>query len=145
MICDEDPLRRRPRESTARRLRHERCVWMARETTKWPSTPWPITKIMPSDGCKGGTVPLAMGQWYIIPRSRMSSGECRLEPIWGISAQWGATTLPWTTGTTRNTGFCITPSGAFLLRPVMHFYSGVDSARRRGRRSIRRTCSFDVD
>ncbi len=30
MICDEDPLRRRPRESTARRKRHERCVWMAK-------------------------------------------------------------------------------------------------------------------
>ena len=37
---------------------------MARETTKWPSKRGPITKIMPSDGCKGGTVPLAMGQWY---------------------------------------------------------------------------------
>ena len=34
MIYDEDPLQRRPRESTARRLRHERCVWMARETTQ---------------------------------------------------------------------------------------------------------------
>ena len=64
MICDEDPLRRRPRESTARRLRHERCVWMARETTKWPSTRWPITKIMSSDGCNGNRVPLEMGPWY---------------------------------------------------------------------------------
>ena len=64
MIYDEDPLRRRPRESTARRLRHERCVWMARETTKWPSTRWPITKIMSSDGCDGNRVPLEMGPWY---------------------------------------------------------------------------------
>ena len=64
MIYDEDPLRRRPRESTARRLRHERCVWMARETTKWPSTRWPITKIMSSDGCNGNRVPLEMGPWY---------------------------------------------------------------------------------
>ncbi len=38
---------------------------MARETTKWPSNRGPITKIMPSDGCKGDAVPLAMGQWYI--------------------------------------------------------------------------------
>ena len=37
---------------------------MTRETTKWPSTRWPITKIMSSDGCKGDTVPLEMGPWY---------------------------------------------------------------------------------
>ena len=37
---------------------------MARETTKWPSTRWPITKIMPSDGCNGNRVPLEMGPWY---------------------------------------------------------------------------------
>ena len=63
MICDEDPLRRRPRESTARRKRQERCVWMARKMTEWPSKRGPITKIMPSDGCKGDTVPLAVGKW----------------------------------------------------------------------------------
>ena len=45
-------------------VRHERCVWMARETTKWPSTRWPITKIMSSDGCNGNRVPLEMGPWY---------------------------------------------------------------------------------
>ena len=37
---------------------------MARETTKWPSTRWPITKIMSSDGCNGNRVPLEMGPWY---------------------------------------------------------------------------------
>ena len=37
---------------------------MARKMTEWPSKRGPITKIMPSDGCKGDTVPLAMGQWY---------------------------------------------------------------------------------
>ena len=37
---------------------------MARETTKWPSTLWPITKIMSSDGCNGNRVPLEMGPWY---------------------------------------------------------------------------------
>ena len=37
---------------------------MARETTKWPSTRWPITKIMSSDGCNGNKVPLEMGPWY---------------------------------------------------------------------------------
>ena len=60
---DEDPLRRRPRESTARRKRQERCVWMARKMTEWPSKRGPITKIMPSDGCIGDTVPLAVGKW----------------------------------------------------------------------------------
>ena len=64
MICDEDPLRRRPRESTARRKRQERGVWMARKMTEWPSKRGPITKIMPSDGCIGDTVPLAVGKWY---------------------------------------------------------------------------------
>ena len=64
MICDEDPLRRRPRESTARRKRQERCVWIARKMTEWPSKRGPITKIMPSDGCIGDTVPLAVGKWY---------------------------------------------------------------------------------
>ena len=63
MICDEDPLRRRPRESTARRKRQERCVWMARKMTEWPSKRGPITKIMPSDGCIGDTVRLAVGKW----------------------------------------------------------------------------------
>ena len=37
---------------------------MARETTKWPSTRWPITKIMSSDGCNGNRVPLELGPWY---------------------------------------------------------------------------------
>ena len=37
---------------------------MARETTKWPSTRWPITKIMSSDGCNRNRVPLEMGPWY---------------------------------------------------------------------------------
>ena len=64
MNCDEDPLRRRPRESTARRMRHEGCVWMARKMNEWPSKRGPITKIMPSDGCKGDTVPLVVGRWY---------------------------------------------------------------------------------
>ncbi len=64
MICDEDPLRRRPRESTAKRKRQERCVRMARKMTEWPSKRRPLTKIRPSDGCKGDEVPLAVGPWY---------------------------------------------------------------------------------
>jgi hypothetical protein len=37
---------------------------MTRKMTEWPSKRGPITKIMPSDGCKGDTVPLAVDQGY---------------------------------------------------------------------------------
>ena len=37
---------------------------MARKMTEWPSKRGPITKIMPSDGCIGDTVPSAVGKWY---------------------------------------------------------------------------------
>jgi len=37
---------------------------MARKMTEWPSKRGAITKIMPSDGCKGDGVPLAVDQWY---------------------------------------------------------------------------------
>jgi len=48
----------------ASRKRHERCDWMARKMTEWPSKRRPLTKIMPSDGCKGDTVPLALNRRY---------------------------------------------------------------------------------
>ncbi len=37
---------------------------MARKMTDWLSKRGPITKIMPSDGCKGDTVTLAVGRGY---------------------------------------------------------------------------------
>ncbi len=37
---------------------------MARKMTEWPSKRGLITKIVPSDGCKGDTVPLAVGRCY---------------------------------------------------------------------------------
>ncbi len=37
---------------------------MARKMTEWPSKQGPISKIRPSDGCKGDDVPLAVDQWY---------------------------------------------------------------------------------
>ena len=37
---------------------------------KWPSKRGPISKIRPSDGCKGDGVPLAVGQWYDFPDFR---------------------------------------------------------------------------
>ena len=64
MIYDEDPFRRRPRKSTARTKQQEKCVWMAENPGKWPSKRGAISKIMPSDGCKGDTAPLALGLWY---------------------------------------------------------------------------------
>ena len=64
MIYDEDPFRRRPRKSKARRKRQEKCVWMARKMTEWHSKRGPITNMMRSNGCNRGTVPVAVGQWY---------------------------------------------------------------------------------
>ncbi len=37
---------------------------MARKMTEWPSKRRLLTKIRPSDGCKGDGVPLAVDQWY---------------------------------------------------------------------------------
>ena len=51
---------------------------MARKMTEWPSKRGPITKIMPSDGCIGDTVPLAVGKWYEFARIWMVYGECRI-------------------------------------------------------------------
>ena len=62
---------------------------MARKMTEWPSKRGPITKIMPSDGCIGDTVPLAVGKWYSLgggkvvrfPRIWMVYGECRFRNL----------------------------------------------------------------
>ena len=64
MNCDEDPLRRRPRESTAKRKRQEGCVCMTRKLTVWPFENDQTKKVGPSDGCRGNAVPLAVGKWY---------------------------------------------------------------------------------
>ncbi len=37
---------------------------MAGKVTEWPSDRGLISKIWLSDGCKGDTVPLAVGRWY---------------------------------------------------------------------------------
>ena len=76
MIYDEDPFRRRPGKSTARRKRQEKCVWMARKMTEWPSKRGPITKIMPSDGCKGDTAPWRWDCGMI---------STNFDGIWGMS------------------------------------------------------------
>ena len=48
---------------------------MARETTKWPSKRGSITKIMPSDGCKGNRGTLAMGPWHDFHEIRCHLGN----------------------------------------------------------------------
>ena len=80
MIYDEDPFRRRPRESTARRKRQEGCVWMARKMTEWPSKRGPITKIRPSDGCGRDAVLLAVERWYDFPEFGGYLGNVGLRP-----------------------------------------------------------------
>ena len=57
---------------------------MARKMTEWPSKRGPITKIMPSDGCIGDTVP-----W------RWESGtiSTNLDGIWGMSVE-GTARMP---------------------------------------------------
>ena len=37
---------------------------MARKMTEWPSKRRTLTKIRPSDGCKGDRVTLAVDLWY---------------------------------------------------------------------------------
>ena len=37
---------------------------MVENLGKWPSKRGPISKIWPSDGCKGDTIPLAVGKWH---------------------------------------------------------------------------------
>ena len=60
---------------------------MARETTKWPSTRWPITKIMSSDGCNGNRVPLEMGPWYDFREFGCHLGNVGLNRLFECVAQ----------------------------------------------------------
>ncbi len=53
---------------------------MARKVTEWPSNRGPISKIMPSDGCKGDTVPLRWDGDLICTN---------LDVIWDMSAKFG--------------------------------------------------------
>ena len=88
MICDQDPFRRRPGKSTARRKRHERCVWMMRKLAEWSSGHDQTTKIRPSDGCKGDAVLMAGERWYDSPEFGGYLGNVGLVHILvGISAQ----------------------------------------------------------
>ncbi len=50
MIYDGDPFRRRPRKSTVKSKRWERCVWMMTKVAEWASEHAQITNIGLSDG-----------------------------------------------------------------------------------------------
>ena len=54
---------------------------MARKMTEWPSKGGPITKIMPSDGCIGDTVPLAVGKWCDFHEFGWYMGNVRLSDV----------------------------------------------------------------
>ena len=76
---------------------------MARKMTEWPSKRGPITKIMPSDGCIGDTVPLAVGKWYDFHEFGWYMGNV------GSSK---TAPLPWPSGgSLRPEGGCITAFG----------------------------------
>ncbi len=64
MNYDEYLFRRRPRKSTARRKRQEKCVWMMTKLAEWASEHGRITKIGLSEGCGGETIPVAVGFGY---------------------------------------------------------------------------------
>ncbi len=48
---------------------------MAENMGKWPSKRGPVTKIRPSDGCKGDAVPLAVEWWYDFPEFGRHQGN----------------------------------------------------------------------
>ncbi len=58
---------------------------MAKKMTEWPSKRGPITKIMPSDGCKGDTVPLEVGKWYEFHEFGWHPGNVSAMPQVGYS------------------------------------------------------------
>ena len=57
---------------------------MARKMTEWPSKRGPITKIMPSDGCIGDTVPLAVGKWYEFHEFGWHMGNVGVDHGWPL-------------------------------------------------------------
>jgi len=78
MISDEDRFRHRPRESTARQKRWEKCVWMVENWAEWASGYGQFTKIELSDSCVGKT---------ITARYNLGMIAMNLNVIWGMSAK----------------------------------------------------------
>ena len=77
MTCDEDPFRRRPRKSTPGYERRERCVWMARKMTEWPSEQRPFKKNQDIVWLQRRWNSLGGGSVVQFPRIWMSYGKCR--------------------------------------------------------------------
>ena len=58
---------------------------MAKYLVKWPSGREPISKIGPSDGCKGDTVPVVMERRYDFHGFGCHLGDVGLEAVWEMS------------------------------------------------------------
>ena len=80
MIYDEDPLRRRPRESTARRLRHERMCLDGKRNDQMAFHALADYQNHVIGWLQWEQSSLGDGAVVRFPRIWMSSGECRLEP-----------------------------------------------------------------
>ena len=83
---------------------------MARKMTEWPSKRGPITKIMPSDGCIGDTVPLAVGKWYEFHEFGWHMGNVGLINFATIAAR----SMPATSG--RSANFLLMRSSMYDVR-----------------------------
>jgi len=61
---------------------------MAENLAKWPSNRGLISKIRPSDGCKGNTVPLAVERWCDSPEFGCHLGNVDLRLMNGEAHQF---------------------------------------------------------
>ena len=92
---------------------------MARKMTEWPSKRGPITKIMPSDGCIGDTVPLAVGKWYDFHEFRWYMGNVGLVFDTAVLMLFGlvAYRLAWVGGMVRQYPWQYEKAGPWRIRP----------------------------
>ena len=79
MIYDEDPLRRRPRESTARRLRHERVCLDGKRNDQMGFHALADYQNHVIGWLQWEQSALGDGAVVRFPRIWMSSGECRVK------------------------------------------------------------------
>ncbi len=79
MICDQDPLRRRPGKSTARRKREDKCVRMARKNDRMAFQARADVQNQAIGWLRKGCRSLGGGTVVRFPRIWMVSGECRLK------------------------------------------------------------------
>ncbi len=68
---------------------------MAENMGKWPSNRGPISIIMPSDGGKGDTAPLALGLWYDFHEVGGHLGNVGLTALPTCPTRWDHLTSPY--------------------------------------------------